>query len=225
MKKVLLLLSCVLYIVAASAQSTQCDVVYLKDGSTIRGIIQESKHSDSLKITTLNGNVLIYRMDEVDHTEKENVSNVLYAQNLKNPALAGIMSFLVPGVGQFYVGNKRQGWTDIMESVSSLMLMKFGSELIEHPMDKDGYLSQREATSGTVLILGGIVWLLANNICSIVNAARGANAYNQANGLATIDLGNDVKARIHPTLSYDSAELAMGSAGSMTAGLGLTISF
>lgn len=49
------------------------DVVYLKNGGVIRGNIVEQIPSQSLKIQTRDGNVLVYSMDEIAKISKEPV--------------------------------------------------------------------------------------------------------------------------------------------------------
>lgn len=52
------------------AQETQ-DVVYLKNGSVIRGTVIEQVPGKSLKIKTSDGSVFVYTMDEVEKITKE----------------------------------------------------------------------------------------------------------------------------------------------------------
>lgn len=47
------------------------DVVYLKTGGVLRGIIIEQVPNVSLKIQTEDGNIFIYKMDEIIKTTKE----------------------------------------------------------------------------------------------------------------------------------------------------------
>ena len=47
------------------------DVLYLKDGSVLRGMIVEQTPGVSIKIQTKDGNVFVYKMDEVDKMTKE----------------------------------------------------------------------------------------------------------------------------------------------------------
>lgn len=51
--------------------STLLDVVYLKNGSIIRGIITEQIPNDKLKIATRDGSLFVYKMDEVERIIKE----------------------------------------------------------------------------------------------------------------------------------------------------------
>ena len=62
------------------AQNYQ-EVVYLKDGSIIRGLIFEQRPNDYLKVRTSSGNVYTLRMNEVDRITKETVGTD--SQNLR----------------------------------------------------------------------------------------------------------------------------------------------
>lgn len=72
MKKVSLLLLLLLLISAyAGAQNQYQEVVYLKDGSTVRGMIIEQVPNVSLKIKTPDGSIFAYPMTEVEKITKE----------------------------------------------------------------------------------------------------------------------------------------------------------
>jgi hypothetical protein len=47
------------------------DVIHLKNGSVIRGIIVEQVPNESLKIETRDGNLFVYQIDEVEKMTKE----------------------------------------------------------------------------------------------------------------------------------------------------------
>ena len=47
------------------------EVVYLKNGSIIRGIIIEQTPNVQIKIQTKDGSVFVYKMDEVEKITKE----------------------------------------------------------------------------------------------------------------------------------------------------------
>ncbi len=69
MKKLLLIIALFVTTIA-QAQQLQ-EVVYLKNGSIIRGIIIEQVPNVSLKIQTADGSVFAYPMDEVEKITKE----------------------------------------------------------------------------------------------------------------------------------------------------------
>ena len=69
----LLLLACtILFSYFAYTQELQ-DVVYLKNGSIIRGIIIEQIPNKSLKIKTADGSVFVYQMDDVERITREDM--------------------------------------------------------------------------------------------------------------------------------------------------------
>ena len=73
MKKFCLLIWFVLiYISQTFAQDIQ-EVVYLKNGSIIRGLIVEQIPNESLKIQTRDGSVFAYKMSEVQKITKETI--------------------------------------------------------------------------------------------------------------------------------------------------------
>lgn len=73
MKKNLIFVLFSLITISSFAQSNNYqDVVYLKNGSIIRGIIIEQVPNQSIKIETPDRNVFVYKMDEIEKMTKEN---------------------------------------------------------------------------------------------------------------------------------------------------------
>lgn len=64
---------------SAFAQNLE-EVVYLKNGSVIRGTIVEQVPNESVKIQTRDGNLFVYRMDEIQKISKEQAGNS-YSRN------------------------------------------------------------------------------------------------------------------------------------------------
>lgn len=56
---------------SANAQNEQLDVVYLKNGSIIRGTIIEFIPSTSVKIKTADNSLFVFKMDEIEKITKE----------------------------------------------------------------------------------------------------------------------------------------------------------
>lgn len=50
------------------------DVVYLKNGSIIRGVIMEQVVGESIKIKTGDGNLFVFKMDEIEKMTKEKIA-------------------------------------------------------------------------------------------------------------------------------------------------------
>ena len=53
------------------AQVNRRDVVYLKNGSIIKGDILEVIPTETIKIKTSDGSIFVFKMEEVDRTGKE----------------------------------------------------------------------------------------------------------------------------------------------------------
>ena len=72
MKKVLILLAFLLGCsILSYAQTKMTDVVYLKNGSIIKGIIVEQVPNQSMKIKTSDGSIFNYQMNEIEKITKE----------------------------------------------------------------------------------------------------------------------------------------------------------
>ena len=90
---------------AANAQGAMQDVVYLKNGSVIRGIIIEQVPNESIKIETREGNIFVYKMEEVSKFTKETMPQqhryVGYSggQSQYNPKYNGYMGTIQFGYG------------------------------------------------------------------------------------------------------------------------------
>ena len=87
MKKIALLLLSFLFTLATYAQQPQYeDVVYLKNGSIISGMIVEQVPSQSIKIQTLDRNVFVFEMDQVERITKEEVPQDIIVPQAEKPA-------------------------------------------------------------------------------------------------------------------------------------------
>jgi len=85
MKKTLILLIILVVIQeSASSQNRTQDVVYLKNGSIIRGLIVEQIPNVSLKIETADRNVFVFKMEEIEKFTKESVSRNWDVESLEN---------------------------------------------------------------------------------------------------------------------------------------------
>ena len=71
MKNFLAILLFALITTSSFGQNNYQDVVYLKNGSIIRGVIIEQVPNKSIKIETADRNVFVYQMDEIEKLTKE----------------------------------------------------------------------------------------------------------------------------------------------------------
>ena len=83
MKKILLFATLVVGMLLALQAQTQYydDVVYLKNGSIIRGVIIEQIPNESIKIQTKDENIFVFKIEEVEKITKE-----LQQSQLRKPA-------------------------------------------------------------------------------------------------------------------------------------------
>jgi len=110
----------------------------------------------------------------------------------KSPFLAGFLSFLIPGVGQFYNGDVGAGFLHLgcniifnsmwMSAVNSRSDYYYGDTFVE-------------VDNGKILI--GLFGALTVNIVSIVHAVDGAKKVNTARGYR---LGDNTYLKIQPTI-------------------------
>ena len=87
MKRLLTLCTVALCTVILSAQVNYRDILYLKNGSIIRGIITEQIPGQTITIKSDDGNAFTYTYDEIDRLEKEKLNKGLKAGNKHFAAL------------------------------------------------------------------------------------------------------------------------------------------
>ena len=75
MKKVLISIVFLTFVLSLLAQDGYRDVVHLKNGSIIKGVIVEQIPNKQLKIETADGSVFVYQMDEIEKMAKEQIGN------------------------------------------------------------------------------------------------------------------------------------------------------
>ncbi|MDR1197633.1 MAG: hypothetical protein LBK94_01280 [Prevotellaceae bacterium] len=93
MKKYILLIIAALISTVAFSQAGYKDVVYLKNGSIIHGIIVEQIPNKSVKIQTADNNVFVFQMDEIEKLTKEEIKSKAnnYSYSKKRSGYCGII--------------------------------------------------------------------------------------------------------------------------------------
>jgi hypothetical protein len=111
----------------------------------------------------------------------------------KNPGLAFLFSFLMPGGGQYYNGETVKGVTMTALSLGSIALI----------LTDDGEVT------GTYI---GLAISMANSLWSMIDAPISANAINRANiqGLASIKIGNNKYLGLSPDIRLSSTPTLFG---------------
>lgn len=154
----------------ADAQQME-DVVYLKDGSIIRGTIVEQRPGESILIRTRDGNQFRYTMDQVDRITKEPVAGSrggsAGVQGKKSPGLAFLFSFLITGGGQVYNGQYAKGGIMFAAAVAGWS-MYFATEYDCWEWDESCGVTY----AGIGLVLGAALW-------SWIDAPMSASAINR----------------------------------------------
>jgi hypothetical protein len=94
-----------------NAQFLYQDVLYLKDGEIIRGDIIEQNAADSLKLKKYDGDILILAKSNIIKTEREayEIYNGKRIVIKKQPGKAFLLSFFLPGLGQYYNADWEKG--------------------------------------------------------------------------------------------------------------------
>ena len=184
-----LFLMCLINFAVPSQVSAQLvDVIYLKDGRVVRGIILEQ--SDGLvSVQMEDGQVAHFFMDQVTKIEQQSRGNQGQSRmrgeqsrmrGKKSVYGAMALSFFIIGSGQIYNGQPLKGVGQLGLAITGLMLS--GSA--------DSYYGRSggdTAKLATGLVLWGGTW-----IWSIVDAGRTASRINRENQYGhLIELGDE----------------------------------
>lgn len=100
----------------------------------------------------------------------------------KEPALAGVLSFLLPGVGSFYAGNNTHGTIHLGAEVAIYAVAVAAAvKTIDNASSCNTYSCVNNASSSfTTTALVGYGALVVNDIWSIFTAMSDANVHNNA---------------------------------------------
>ena len=240
MKRFLLVLTIVLSASFTFAQTSLQDVVYLKNGSIIRGDIIEMVPSETVKIMTADGCVFIYDFADVEKFTKEKPMH--YGKTTvdkKSPWAAGIMSYFIPGLGQFYNGEERKGWIDLGTQVGGYAATLAGLGLTMEYSGYDDYYYGEDgtmiyeykegnkflSTTGVVLFTAGIITIYANTIHSIVDAVKSSKRINAENGYVMYQINDRCAFGMQPSIAYERPQYLQGSKPELSAGMNFKLTF
>ncbi|MBE6291266.1 MAG: hypothetical protein E7091_02465 [Bacteroidales bacterium] len=248
MKKLFLLLFCAMSTMFAAAQANLQDVVYLKNGSVVRGTIIEQVPGVSLKLQTNDGNIFVYNIEDVEKMTKEQsktatrqVSTYAYsngagstnstAMSERSPFVAGLLSWIVPGAGQFYNGQSKKGWGDLGLHLGSSIIMGIGTGLMSSSYSYDYYdgdyyyYDESQYTTGCIFMVVGGVTLFVNGICSIVDAVKSAKNINVEKGFVMYSFNENCAFGIQPAVTYEKPQYMLGSKAELAAGMNFKLTF
>lgn len=169
--------------VCFSQEAALQDVVYLKNGSIIRGIIIEQIPGQSLKIRIADGSVFVYQMSDVERITKEKPVTSVPTKVRKEPVVACALSIFLPGAGQLYNGEVAKGVIMFGAFIigASLMMAALTEEIVDWNYEKE---SHPDLALGTLILLGAWLW-------SVIDAPISASRINRENGWASLPLIDD----------------------------------
>lgn len=75
MKKILLALAMITCAISTFSQTNYRDIVHLKNGGIVKGVIIEQVPNKQIKVETSDGSVFVYEMDEIEKMSKEKISD------------------------------------------------------------------------------------------------------------------------------------------------------
>ena len=183
------------------------DVVYLKDGTIVRGIIIEQIPGESLKIQTQGGSMFVYTLEEIAKIVKEPVlepevkakpdpdmTDVAKESMMemkgqirvkkKEPWLAFALSLVMPGTGQFYNDQYTKGTVQLGATLAGAGLVFIGvrDNYKAYGLDADGnpfyHWTDPEGNNKTIALPGGILWACAH-VWSVIDAPLSAIRINK----------------------------------------------
>ncbi|MFA6806463.1 MAG: hypothetical protein WCR29_03500, partial [Bacteroidales bacterium] len=193
------------------AQTTTKDVVYLKNGSIIKGVITEINSNVNLKINTPDGNVFVFEMKDVEKIIKEDIKTNQYqplanapkfiettSTQYRDPTVSTFCSFLIPGIGQFYNGQSQKGVAHMLWYFASYGIMYFS---FSQMVTVDYYGNSTLNSGGETWALLGLAASLSGItswIVSMVDANKSSKKINRQLGFANIKLGERTNLSFSP---------------------------
>ena len=235
-KKLFVLFAILVSGFAIFAQSEMRDVVYLKNGSVIKGTIETV--GEYVRIDTPDGSMFFYEMNEIEKIVKEKVAmpetkvetsetkvatnqnsmplqnnNYIFMPPRKSTFGAGFLSFLIPGAGELYATDWEQGW-------GSMLVCYVGIPAITGLVS----LIMGEFNIGGLIAMGALE--VAMWVGSISRAVKLAKEVNLKNGYLSFQIGDKAHLGVRPEFSYNNMMMPSGSMSpQFTTGLGLSLSF
>ena len=238
-KKLFVLFAILVSGFAIFAQSEMRDVVYLKNGSVVKGTIMEEAVGKYVRIDTPDGSIFFYEMNEIEKIVKEKVAtpetkvetsetkvatnqnsmpvqnnNYIYMPPRKSTFGAGFLSFLIPGAGELYATNWEQGWgTMFFCYVGIPAITGLVALMVGDSFNIGGLIAMG--------VFEVVMW-----VGSIRNAVKLAKEVNIKNGYLSFQIGDKAHFGVRPEFSYNNMMMPSGGLSpQFTSGIGFSLSF
>ena len=234
MKRTILFFVCLMGMAFAFAQSSLQDVVSLKNGSVIRGEIVEMVSGETVKIITADGSVFVYPFADVEKFSKEEqisstqMLNSAYDVEKKSPWMSGFLSLCVPGLGQFYNGDMKDGWNDLATSFGGYLGMSLGAYMVSWGATAEqvhGEPNYGLVLTGAVIMYTGLGVIIVNSIHSMRNAVKSSKRINAENGFVMYQLNDRCAFGMQPSIAYERPQYLQGSKPELSAGMKFKLTF
>jgi hypothetical protein len=174
---VLFLMLLFLIVSTVAAQQQLQDVVYLKDGSIIHGQIIEQVPNVSIKIQTRDGNVFTYKIESIEKMLREPAPGL---GNEKSATTAFLLSFVFPGLGQYYNGQVEKGVIqEVLYVGGFVLLFTAGTKDVEKYHDSYYYSYYTRETEITTWYYVGLFTAIGSSLWSMIDAPISANKINK----------------------------------------------
>lgn len=150
------------------------DVVYLKDGTVVRGTIIDRNPGKSLRIRTADNRVLTYSAQQIFKVARQPTATS--EGRRREPSVAGCLSGIIPGLGQFYNGEPAKGCLQFgMVSVGGAFAL-FVAYASVYDSFGGGSSDSSDAVFYASLAVAAFGWLW-----SVIDATETAKAINERN--------------------------------------------
>ena len=178
------------------AQTDMMDVVYLKSGTIVRGMIIEQIPNKSLRIETTDGSIMFFTFEEIEKIAKErrsesagNPARLSIAHpDEKSPVAAGLFSVLLPGAGQYYTGETGVGLLHTGLFAGGIVLaLTAGSRDFSRTESTSFGTSTTSGDEPTAWLYVGLGISGATLVWSVVDAVTRTNEYNRNLQSAQLD--------------------------------------
>lgn len=155
------------------------DAVYLVNGSILRGTVIEQVFNSHVKVQTNDGSMFVYRNDEIERILKEQGYSRQRNEQLKEPAIAFLLSFCITGAGQYYNGEYGKGLLQqCLVGTGTLMITVRGFE------EEDEYIYHYDVEpklKHTSWFYAGISMIAITQLWSLIDAPASAASINDRN--------------------------------------------
>ena len=147
------------FVAGVSAKEKALDIIYLNNGKTVTGVIVEIIPNKSIKLETIDGNIITYPSDEIK--KKDRVEIKLKSRTIAT-ALAVVGPFvplgipIIQGYGQIYNGQYLKGGGFLICGLSALALL----------IQAEDYQDIRERLGFSILTIG-YMWSVADANLSV----------------------------------------------------------